>query len=321
MSLTGISDLPDIERLAGQLRDRGAKKVALQFPDGLRRRAAEIASILRGMGFSIIISGDPCYGACDLALETLRHADVLVHFGHTAVSTHKNVIYEPYFLDFGVEVLSAAIPLLENRTIGLVTTVQHAHMIGEMQRYLSMRGFRCLCAPGGERAPMTGQILGCSFRAGKETGAEEILYVGTGLFHPSGLQLVTGSRVIALDPYTRTAVEVRGDRFLRKRHALITKAGKAKNFGILVCTKSGQKRWPLAKTLADLSEKAFLVTVREISPDVLLNLGFDAYVNTGCPRLSYDDQDLFPAPVLSPSEFEIAVGRRHWDDYLIDEIP
>ena len=321
MSLTGISDLPDITRLAGLLRDRGAKKVALQFPDGLRRRAAEVAALLREMGFFVIISGDPCYGACDLALDTLRHADVLVHFGHTAVSNHKNVLYEPYFLDFEVEALSAAVPLLKNRTIGLVTTVQHAHMLGEMQRYLATQGFRCLCASGGERAPMTGQILGCSFRAGKETGAAEILFVGTGLFHPSGLQLVTGSRVIALDPYTRIAVEVKGDRFLRKRHALITKAGNAKNFGILICTKSGQKRLSLAKALADLSEKAFLVTVREISPDVLRNLGFDAYVNTGCPRLSYDDQEIFPAPVLSPPEFEIVVGRRHWDDYLIDEFP
>ncbi len=320
MCLTGTSDLPDIARLAETIRDRGAKRVALQFPDGLRRRASEVAGLLRAEGFSVIISGDPCYGACDLALDALGHADVLVHFGHTPVSSHKNVIYEPYFMDFDTGVLAGAVPLLKGTTIGLVTTVQHVHMLGAMQRYLEERGFRCLCASGGERAPMTGQVLGCSFRAAKDTRAGEILFVGTGLFHPSGVQLVTGARVIALDPYTGEVVEVKGERFLRKRHALITKAGKARNFGVLACSKSGQKRMALARSLTDLSEKAFLVLLREITHDVLQNLGFDAYVNTGCPRLSYDDQDLFPAPVLSPPEFEIVVGQRHWDDYLIDEI-
>jgi len=51
------------------------------------------------------------------------------------------------------------------------------------------------------------------------------------------------------------------------------------------------------------------------------NLGFDCYVNTACPRLAYDDQVRFPAPVLSPQEFEILCGVRTWDEYEIDEIP
>jgi 2-(3-amino-3-carboxypropyl)histidine synthase len=57
----------------------------------------------------------------------------------------------------------------------------------------------------------------------------------------------------------------------------------------------------------------------EVSPGELLNLGFDCYVNTACPRLAYDDQIRFPVPVLSPPEFEILCGARSWDDYTIDE--
>jgi 2-(3-amino-3-carboxypropyl)histidine synthase len=57
-----------------------------------------------------------------------------------------------------------------------------------------------------------------------------------------------------------------------------------------------------------------------VSPDELLNLGFACYVNTACPRLAYDDQVRFPAPVLSPQEFEILCGVRTWDEYEIDEI-
>ena len=39
-----------------QLEERGAKTVALQFPEGLKRRAADIADALRTAGFSVIVS-------------------------------------------------------------------------------------------------------------------------------------------------------------------------------------------------------------------------------------------------------------------------
>lgn len=60
--------------------------------------------------------------------------------------------------------------------------------------------------------------------------------------------------------------------------------------------------------------------MQEVSPDSLLNLGYECYVNTACPRLAYDDQVRFPVPVLSPPEYEIVQGVRDWDDYIIDEI-
>jgi 2-(3-amino-3-carboxypropyl)histidine synthase len=76
----------------------------------------------------------------------------------------------------------------------------------------------------------------------------------------------------------------------------------------------------LARRLASLSPTAVIVTMREVNPDELLNLGFACYVNTACPRLAYDDQVRFPVPVLSPQEFEILCGVRTWDAYTIDEI-
>jgi 2-(3-amino-3-carboxypropyl)histidine synthase len=77
----------------------------------------------------------------------------------------------------------------------------------------------------------------------------------------------------------------------------------------------------LARRLAALSPHAVIVTMNEVSPDELLNLGFAGYVNTACPRLAYDDQVRFPVPVLSPQEFEILCGLMNWDQYAIDEIP
>ena len=312
--------LNDISDLVNRLKLRGARKVALQFPAGLKRRAAEYATVLRAAGFDIFINGDPCYGACDLALDTLTHADVLVHIGHTPVDQRENVIFEPYPVNFDIAVLANALPHLKEKTVGLVTTVQHIHLIPAMETFLRENGIDVQVADGGTRAPNRGQVLGCSFAAARSTHAPEILFVGTGVFHPIGIALSTGARVIALDPLTGIAEVVSGDALLRRRFAVMEKARNAESIGIIVSSKSGQERMALAERLSTLSKKAVIVTMREVSPDELLNLGFACYVNTACPRLAYDDQVRFPAPVLSPQEFEILCGVRTWDEYAIDEI-
>jgi 2-(3-amino-3-carboxypropyl)histidine synthase len=316
MWLSGSSDL--IQRL----KQRGARKVALQFPEGLKRQAAGIASDLKAAGFAVIVSGDPCYGACDLALDTVAEgkADVLVHFGHAPVDDRPYVIFEPWRVDFGVAVLAQALPLLHEKTTGLVTTVQHAHLVPAMEAFLASYGREIRVAEGSGRTPLRGQVLGCSFAAAKATGAREILFVGTGLFHPIGIALATKARVIALDPLTGTAQEVRADLLLRRRFAVMERARGAQHIGIILSTKSGQQRRALAERLAALSRGAVIVTLREVTPDELLNLGFDCYVNTACPRIAYDDQIRFKKPVLSPQEFEILCGERTWDNYTVDEI-
>ena len=310
----------DISDLVRKLHQRGARTVALQFPAGLKRRAAEYATSLKEAGFAVIISGDPCYGACDLALDTLDHADVLVHIGHTPVDSRENVIFEPYPVDFDVGVLANALPQLKEKIVGLVTTVQHVHLIPAMEAFLREKGIDVRVTGGGTRAPNRGQVLGCSFAAARATKAPEILFVGTGVFHPIGIALSTGARVVALDPLAGIAQEVSGDALLRRRFAVIEKARGAETIGIIVSSKCGQARMALAERLSVLSPKAVIVTMREVSPDELLNLGFACYVNTACPRLAYDDQVRFPAPVLSPQEYEILCGVRTWDDYAIDEI-
>jgi 2-(3-amino-3-carboxypropyl)histidine synthase len=312
--------LNDHSDLVERLQKLGAHTVALQFPAGLKRRATEYTNQLREAGFEVIVSGDPCYGACDLALDTLSHAEVLVHIGHTPVDQRENVLFEPYPVDFDIAVLANALPLLKEKIVGLVTTVQHIHLISRMESFLRENGIDVRVADGGARAPNRGQVLGCSFAAARAAHAPEILFVGTGVFHPIGIALSTGARVIALDPLTGIAQEVSGDALLRRRFAVMEKARGAESIAIIVSSKSGQERMALAKRLLALSRKAVIVTMREVSPDELLNLGFACYVNTACPRLAYDDQVRFPVPVLSPQEFEILCGVRRWEEYAIDEI-
>jgi 2-(3-amino-3-carboxypropyl)histidine synthase len=312
--------LNDISDLIGRLKTRGTRKVALQFPEGLKRCSAEVVAALKDAGFEVVVSGDPCYGACDLALENLKSADVLVHFGHAPVDEQPHVIFEPWDVAFDITVLENALPLLRETTIGLVTTVQHVNLIPAMVKFLQSRGITGNVAEGGRRTPFRGQVLGCSFAAARASGADEILFVGTGLFHPTGIAIATRARVVALDPLSGTAQEVHGDTLMRRRFAVMEKARGARTVGIIVSTKSGQQRTELAERLARLSNDAVIVTMREVNPDELLNLGFACYVNTACPRLAYDDQVRFPVPVLSPQEFEILCGTRTWEEYAIDEI-
>ncbi len=311
--------MDDLSRLAVELRERGARRVALQFPEGLKRRAPEMALRLREAGFEVIVSGDPCYGACDLPLPALALADVLVHVGHVPVEDRQGILYDLHPMDFPVEVVAKAIPLLSGKRVGLVTTSQHLHLLDRMAGFLKDRGIDAVVAGGTGRARFPGQVLGCSFAGARETGCDEILYVGTGLFHPEGIQLATGARVIALDPFLGDAVLVSAERLRRRRFALIEKARGAGRIGILLSTKSGQQRLALARRLAGLSEKAVMVALCEVNPAELLNLGFECYVNTACPRLAYDDQERFPVPVLSPPEFEILCGVRPWEQFAIDE--
>ncbi len=88
--------------------------------------------------------------------------------------------------------------------------------------------------------------------------------------------------------------------------------------------KPGQRRWELAlrlrRQVAESGRQAVLLSVRELSPDRLLQLGLDAYVSTACPRIAVDDSDSYPRPVLTPQELRVMLGLEPWEGYALDEI-
>ena len=200
----------DTSELIIRLRETGVRKVALQFPEGLKREAPGLASRLKEAGFEVVVSGDPCYGACDLATGLLHRVDMLIHFGHSPVDDTPNILYEPVPVNFDITLLDLVIPSLDSKEIGIVTTIQHVALVPAICAYLEEKGIICRVAGGGSRAPAKGQVLGCSYGAARDCGCTEILYVGTGMFHPLGVRLATGARVIAFDPFSRAV----GGRFL-----------------------------------------------------------------------------------------------------------
>ncbi|PKK86210.1 MAG: diphthamide biosynthesis enzyme Dph2 [Thermoplasmata archaeon HGW-Thermoplasmata-1] len=330
-----------IESAVARIRDAGISSIGLQFPDGLRDHAAEFAEIFeRETGAGVVISASPCYGACDLADSEMKDAgaEALVHFGHAEIPELESTYELPVFF---VEAVSTCdvIPAVRNalafldggKRIGVVAPIQHARRIGEVAEFLSRNGFTPVVGKGDCRIACPGQLLGCNMTAGGEIagGVDAFLFVGSGNFHPLGLAVATGKRVVVADPHSGEArlaeLEELRDKVLRQRFAAITAAKDARSFGILVSTKPGQTRMALARSilrkLRSLGRSAHIIAMRQFTPDSLLYFRkLDAFVSTACPRIAIDDRSRYDVPMITPIELEIALGEREWGDYAFDEI-
>ncbi|MFB6125310.1 MAG: diphthamide biosynthesis enzyme Dph2 [Halanaeroarchaeum sp.] len=312
----------ELDRVAEAVEEKEADSVGLQFPEGLKRRSGGVADDLRELlpeGVRIYISGQPCYGACDLDLELMRRTDVFVHFGHSPMKESGNIIYVPLFSNVDVfPIMEEAIEELEAGEVGLVTTAQHMNHFEEMREFLEERGFEVLTRRGDERLTHEGQVLGCNY-ASADVDADQVLYVGGGKFHPVGLGMEHPDKTVVIaDPVNNVVTEATTDTFVKQRYAAIHKAMDAETWGIIVSSKIGQRRWDVADDIVADNPNAYLITLDEITPDRLRNFGFDAYVNTACPRVTTDDGPRFHRPMLTPQEYRIAVGDEPMDALEFD---
>src|SRR4030042_1688788 len=119
------------ERIKLEISKLGAKRVLLQLPEGLKPEGPRLAKIIEKTGAVPIISADPCYGSCDLAIDEAESLgiDLIVHFGHAKLVRHEQVptMYIEARATVTVdEAVEASVPLLrEMNRIGLATTIQH----------------------------------------------------------------------------------------------------------------------------------------------------------------------------------------------------
>ncbi|MHC1585104.1 MAG: diphthamide biosynthesis enzyme Dph2 [Candidatus Syntropharchaeia archaeon] len=291
----------DLDEIVSKIRERGAKIVGIQLPSGLKRKSTEIASEIESRtGASVIISGDSCYGPCDVDEKLEECVDLLFHFGHSGENYGKRIFIEVRSdVEVG-DVVKKAIGFLRGEKIGILSTVQHVHKLEEVKKILLEWGKEGVIEKGNLKYP--GQVLGCDFSsAGK---CDEFLFIGSGMFHPIGISFYTGKRVIAADPFLCDVKEIDPNVVRRKRYAVISKAMDAKSFGIIVGKKGGQFKMEVARRLMEISKNVFdvhLFMMDEITPEKLMEFGVDAWVNTACPRIS---EDFFEKPMLNPEEFE-----------------
>ncbi|MEG3224719.1 MAG: diphthamide biosynthesis enzyme Dph2 [Methanobacteriales archaeon Met13] len=319
------------DEIVAKIVELNARVVGLQFPDGLRVHATKLArKIEKETSATTIISGDACYGACDLSDRTMEGwVDILIHFGHTALPLDYRVpvlFVEAYYTMEVINSVKEALKILKDyKTIGLVTTTQHLNLLDDVAQLLEKNGKKVQMGPG--KGTLRGQILGCNFSSARELSVDAFLYLGSGNFHPLGLKLSTSKPVIIADPYMNEArtIDEFADRILRVRFAKITRAMDAKKWGILVSSKDGQNRLEMARILKekieDRGHEAYLILLENIRSELLMAFrDIDVFLVTACPRIAIDDAQIYEKPLITPHEMEIVLGLRDWEDYQIDEI-
>lgn len=316
----------ELDRIVELIKRTGATIVGLQFPEGFKRKAFTMAQELeKQTAASIIISGNPCYGACDVDMVLKDSVDIMFHFGHSELEEGMdNVIFieTPSKVDIQ-PVLELAASRLDKGTVGLVTTVQHVHALKLARSYLESKGITCFIGSGDSRIKHPGQLLGCNFSAA-DVDCDQYLFIGSGRFHPLGVAVAFRRKVLAADPMMNRIEWVGPEGTLRVRSGVIAKSLDAQTFGIIVSTKIGQNRMMLARRLGELAQKHgrryIIISLDNVTPEGLLQFKVDAFINTACPRIAIDEIGRFNAPMLTPVEFEIVLGERDWDDLVLDEI-
>jgi 2-(3-amino-3-carboxypropyl)histidine synthase len=319
------------EKLLSEIEGRGARKILIQLPDGLKGEGPRLARLVREKtGAEAFVSATPAWGACDLSLDAAARlkADLLVHYGHNEFlrdgSNGIPVLYVPARSKHQVlPVTERAIPLLQGKNIGLATTIQHLHTLPEIAAQLEKQGYTVHTPGRGPWAHENGQVLGCDYFGLRklEPNIDSFLIVGS-YFHGLGAALSTEKPVVLADPYDGTARSLDADRdkIIRQRYAMIEKARDSQSFGIIVSTKPGQCNPQIALSIRNQLEQkgktAVLLYTDEVVPEKLMDFNVDVFVNTACPRLALDDPERFPKPILTRDEILVAVGAWTWEELL-----
>jgi 2-(3-amino-3-carboxypropyl)histidine synthase len=316
------------ERVKQTILKLGAKRVLIQVPEGLKPEAPHISKTIEKLGVQSIISADPCYGACDLAISEAESlgADLIIHYGHTKLVKYERVptLYIEARATLKVDsTIEKALPLLEKwRKIGLATTVQHVQVLDEVRETL-IRSGKTVIVGDTRRLSYPGQIVGCDYSnvISIAKDVEAFLFLGGGQFHALGVAISTSKPTVVADPFDNRAFSVDSvaEKIFKQRWASIEEAKKAKNFGVLIGIKPMQKKLEEALAIKEKLEEhgkiVHLLAAKEITPEILMEFPtLDAFVNTACPRISLDDASKFRKPVLTTNEALVVVGKLSWEE-------
>jgi 2-(3-amino-3-carboxypropyl)histidine synthase len=322
----------DLTSAISEIKRLKARMIALQVPDGLKKRAYQLAEDLENKtGAEVLVVAEPCFGACDVPSSLFEIVDAIVNIGHSPIPSlkfHKPIIFVPARSKVHVmDQLKKSIGLLQE-PVGILATSPHLTELDEVIEGLESMGVKTRLGEGDSRISHAGEVLGCNYTSATSIAKEvnSYLLIGSGTFHALGIHLATGKKVVILDPNLEEPKEIdqAKDRILRQRHAVIEKAEKARSFGIIVGEKIGQRRIRRAKELRKLlrwkKKDAVLILMDKFDPEKLRSLGFDAYVSTACPRIAIDDYAMYDRPLLTPQELEIVLGVRKWENYSFDQM-
>ncbi|MBI2583862.1 MAG: diphthamide biosynthesis enzyme Dph2 [Candidatus Aenigmarchaeota archaeon] len=281
-------------------------RILIQLPEGLRWKSNDIVSALEKKGVEVVVSGGRCFGACDLPLKEAAacKAEAILHVGHrpfyVKAESPVPVFYYDWPMDFDIDdktVMKEAKKLKEDK-IGIVTSVQYIEAAKQITKIMSKSG---------KNAEFGGYVLGCWSEAAenlRKKGYETIMFVGSGLFHPLGFDC---KYVLDVEEGKIRDISQEQLKWQKTKYARISKAREAKNFGILISSKSGQKELlaraeKIKARLEQRNKKAFIIVMDEIRAETLSEMRVDAFINTACPRIADDE---WKKPLVNADEMDL----------------
>ncbi|MGM5482047.1 MAG: diphthamide synthesis protein [Nanobdellota archaeon] len=184
--------------------------------------------------------------------------------------------------------------------LAVFTTVQYIDNLKEIKEYLESKD-KTVILPD-MNATYNGQILGCSIK--KLEGIDGMLYIGDGEFHPIALALENDIPTYKYNPFSKSFTIIKESDIKKIRN--IQKAGLAKFYhskkiGILVSLKPGQFNISIKNKLSKKypNKKFFTLVFGTLDPRILESFTFiECFVNTACPRISYDDYENFDKKIV-----------------------
>ncbi|MBI5061229.1 MAG: diphthamide biosynthesis enzyme Dph2 [Candidatus Aenigmarchaeota archaeon] len=278
------------------------KRILLQVPEGLKTKTTAIAEAMEKTGISVFISADTCHGACDLPLSKaeMLGCDLIVHLGHSKfyrpIDIKIDVLYFPWKAELKIEKnkIKPELAKINEKKIGIVTTIQHMDSMGDISGILKSLG---------KQPVEIGQILGCWSDASENVDA--FLFFGSGEFHPTGLFRLK-KRIYFFDIEKNLLRDMDKEALLHEKRmaARVSHANEAKVFAILLSSKPGQFRLAEAERLKNdikkKDKKAFIVIMDEITNEKMLGIAADCFINTACPRIV---EDKFSKTIINIDEF------------------
>jgi len=325
----------NLKQAIKEIKNRKAKTVLVQLPEGLKQHTTQIAQKLSINDVQVFVSMDPLFGSCDLALEKMRvlGADLLIHLGHAPIHRPKNVVHIPIYDKIDEKTFNSLIKQIVKKMnkknfkkIGLCTHSQFLYLLKKTKKELEKKGLKVFIGKGTPRIAFAGQVLGCNYTAitGIEKSVDAAVYIGEGMFHPIGLVFSTQLPVFFADTSKVKVFDIskEKEKYERKRFASIALAKEAKSFGILISTKTGQRYKEVALNCKRLIEangkKAFIFAMDLVIEDYMAGVEVDCFVNTACTRIVGDDAEHWKKPIINPLELEIVFGKIKWEDFRLD---
>ncbi|CAH9101292.1 unnamed protein product [Cuscuta epithymum] len=331
ISLLPINYNFEIHKCVWRIRCGQAKRVALQFPEGLLMYSLVIVDIISTFTSvtDCFVLGDVTYGACcvdDLSAGALS-ADLLIHYGHSClVPIDVTTIPCLYvFVEIAIDVRKLLDELKNNfspeqyENFIMAGTIQFSNAIRAVKPELEKLGFRVLIP---QSKPLSaGEVLGCTApTVSRKICSPEsavLVFVADGRFHLEAFMIANPMiKAYRYDPYIgKLFVEEYDEEGMKdERRKAIEKAKGARNWGIVLGTlgRQGNPRIldRLEKKMEEKGMSWTVIMMSEISPARigLFDDSVEAWVQIACPRLSIDWGDAFGKPLLTAFEAEIALG-------------